>query len=369
MRAAAVFPLSRTLGIVDDFPEPQLTRASEVKVRILSVGVCGTDREIASFVYGTPPEGFEYLVLGHEAVAEVMEAGPEAGDLRAGDLVIPMVRHACASPACPGCRAERPDFCASGEYRERGIMRMHGFMTEMVVDDRRHLNPVPAALRDVAVLVEPLTIAEKALIQAAQVQSRLPWWGSGEGRKAVVLGAGPVGLLGAMALRRRGFDVTVYSLEREPNRGAEVARAIGARYFSTRDCTAEQMAAEAGPIDLVYEATGATNTAFEVLKHLGPNGLYLLTGVPGRHGRTEFATDDVMRNMVLKNQCLLGIVNSGKDAFEMAVADLAAFHAAWPEAVRGLITGRFPLENFAEPVLRARGIKNIVEIAPPRPAT
>ncbi|MDE3195748.1 MAG: glucose 1-dehydrogenase [Acidobacteriota bacterium] len=362
MRAAAVYPEGKTLGVVTDFPEPKIGAPAEIKFRVLNVGVCGTDREIATFLYGTAPKGSDYLVIGHECLGEVVEAGPEAGSVQPGDLVIPMVRRPCAHPECAACRAGRSDFCYTGDYHERGIMKMHGFMTELIVDEARYMNVVPAAVREVGVLVEPLTIAEKALIQTFNVQQRLPWGRSVYRHKAVVLGAGPVGLLGAMALIVRDFDVTVYSRDREPNPSAEIVKAIGGRYISSLDRTIEQMAAEVGSIDLIYEATGASQLAFDVLKVLGANGVFILTGVPGRHGPIEFDTDTIMRNLVLRNQCVLGTVNAGKDAFEAAVSDLAAFYSRWPAAVKGLITGRFPLEQFAQPIHNQTGIKNIIEI-------
>jgi glucose 1-dehydrogenase len=361
MKAAAVFPAKKTLAVVNDFPEPKLDSPTSVKVRVLNVGVCGTDREIASFQYGfPPPEGSDFLVMGHECLGEVIEAGPEVQDLKPGDLVIPMVRRPCDHPECTACRAGRQDFCYTGDYRERGIKQMHGFLTEMIVDEARYMNPVPRAIRDVAVLVEPLTIAEKGRIQAVQIQKRLPWRLV---HKAVVLGAGPVGLLGAMALRRSGFDVTVYSRNREPDPSIEVVKAIGGKYISSQDRTIDQMAAEVGNIDLVYEATGASQLAFDVLTVLGTNGLFVLTGVPGRRGPVAIDTDKIMRDLVLKNQCVLGTVNAGKDAFENAVADLTDFYAAWPDAVKNMITGRFPLDRFAEPINNQTGIKNIVEVA------
>jgi threonine dehydrogenase-like Zn-dependent dehydrogenase len=241
-------------------------------------------------------------------------------------------------------------------------MKMHGFMTESVVDEARYMNLVPPALREVGVLVEPLTIAEKALLQAVKVQSRLPWEFSSCQHRAVVLGAGPVGLLGAMALQNHGYAVTVYSLDREPNPSAEIVKAIGGKYISSQDRSVDQMTAEVGAIDLVYEATGASKLAFDVLRALGPNGLYILTGVPGRHGPTEFDTDTIMRNLVLNNQCVLGTVNAGKDAFEHAIADLQIFHTKWPAAVSAIITGRFAMKDFATPILHPEGIKNIIEI-------
>lgn len=361
MKAAAVFPARKSLEVVNDFPEPKMESPTAVKLRVLNVGVCGTDREIASFQYGFPlPAGSDFLVMGHECLAEIVEAGPEVRDFKPGDLAIPMVRRPCDRPECVACRAGRQDFCFTGDYRERGIKQLHGFLTERIVDEARYMNPVPQAIRDVAVLVEPLTIAEKGLIQAFGIQKRLPWGGV---RNAVVLGAGPVGLLGAMALRLAGFAVTVYSRSREPDESADVAKAIGAKYISSQDRSIEQMAADVGNIDLVYEATGVSQFAFEVLQVLGTNGLFVFTGVPGKHGAVEVDTDRIMRDLVLKNQCVLGTVNAGKDAFQKAVADLTSFYAAWPVAVKNLITGRYPLERFSEPIHDQTGIKNIIEVA------
>lgn len=361
MKGAVVFPGEHKLSVVSDVPEPKLESVTGVKLRILQVGVCATDREIASFVFGTPPPGFQYLVMGHEGFAEIVETGPEATNLQPGDLVVPTVRRPCDDPACVACRNDRADFCLTGQYREHGILGLHGFMTELVVDEARYMRKVPLAIRDSAVLVEPLTIAEKAFIQADQIQMRLPW--NRPASHAVVVGAGPVGLLGAMALRVRGCEVTVYSREREPDPRIDITRAIGANYVSSQDRTPEQMAAGIDNIDLVYEATGNAQVAFSLLNVLGRNGIFIFTGVPGAHAPEGIDIGSLITNMTLKNQCLLATVNAGNDAFDRAISDLTEFCARWPDAVRGLITGRFKLEQFQTPMSNAAGIKNIIEMA------
>jgi len=361
VKAAAVFPDKKSLGIVPDFPAPKMESPHAVKLRVLTIGVCGTDREIASFQYGFPvPSGSDYLVMGHECLGEIVEVGPEVQGLKPGDLAIPTVRRPCDDPGCLACRAGRQDFCYTGKYQERGIKGMHGFMTELIVDEALNMNAVPAVLRETGVLVEPLTIAAKGLMQALLIQKRLPWE---QERRAVVLGAGPVGLLGAMALRLSGFNVTVYSKNREPDPSADIVKAIGGRYVSSQDMPIDKMAASVGNIDLVYEATGASQLAFDVMEVLGTNGLFILTGVPGHHGPVDIDTDTVMRNLVLKNQCVLGTVNAGKEAFQQAVEWLSAFHTQWPDAVTGLITARFSLDNFAEPIQNQTGIKNVITVA------
>jgi threonine dehydrogenase-like Zn-dependent dehydrogenase len=223
MKAIAVTPSKREVSLVER-AAPKLASATDVKLRMLEVGVCGTDREISSFQYGTPPRGSEQLVIGHESLGEVIEIGPAVSRVQLGDLVVPMVRRPCPHDHCQACRADRQDFCYTGDFTERGIKQRDGFMTEYVVDDERYMNVVPRELRDIGVLVEPLTIAEKALAEIWQVQQRLPWacpvtpgQAAGSCHTAVVLGAGPVGLLGAMALVAGGFNTYIYSREEAPN--------------------------------------------------------------------------------------------------------------------------------------------------------
>src|SRR6267143_259100 len=176
MRAVGVIPRKREVGMLSH-AAPDLHGPDEEKNRTIEGGICGTDREICNFDYGTPPDGSAYLVLGHEALGEVVEVGSEISNFRPGDLVVPTVRRPCPHHACPACREDRQDFCVTGDFTERGIKMTHGFMTEFFVEEEKHLNLVPKELRDVAVLVEPLTVAEKAIAQVWQVQQRLPWNG------------------------------------------------------------------------------------------------------------------------------------------------------------------------------------------------
>jgi len=367
MKAVSVHPSGREVGMVNH-PEPRLASPTDVKLRILDVGVCGTDREICAFEYGTPPPGADYLVIGHESLGEVIQIGPGVSRAKVGDLVVPMVRRACPHDYCPACRAGRQDFCYTGDFRERGIKEAHGFMTEFVVDDEVYMNVVPKHLREVGVLVEPLTIAEKALMQVREVQQRLPWsCPTSKGQpaahchRAVVLGAGPVGLLGTMALVNSGFDTTVYSRTPAPNPKASLVESFGAHYVSSEETPVEQLARRLGNIDLVYEAVGASRAAFDLMKVLGTNGVFVFTGVPGRKAPVEVDTDLLMRNLVLKNQVVFGTVNAGRDAFEAPIRDLETFMKRWPEAVRGLITGRFLPAAHRDLLLgKATGIKNVL---------
>ncbi|HEY6409817.1 MAG TPA: alcohol dehydrogenase catalytic domain-containing protein [Ktedonobacteraceae bacterium] len=177
VKAVAVFPGTKTVKIVEH-ETPRLSQPDQVMLRMLDIGICGTDREICSFEYGTPPPGYDYLVIGHEALAEIVEVGSAVNRLKRGDLVVPTVRRPCPHAECRACRSGHQDYCYSGDFTERGIKEAHGYMTEFVVDHERNMNLVPKDLREVAVLVEPLTIAEKALAQVFWLmQHRPPWIG------------------------------------------------------------------------------------------------------------------------------------------------------------------------------------------------
>lgn len=370
MKAIAVFPTSQKVELIEQ-EEPGITQPDQVKLRILDVGICGTDKEISSFEYGMPPVGSDYLIIGHEALGEVVEVGDAVKHLAPGDLVVPTVRRPCPHAWCRSCREGHQDFCVTGDFTERGIKGAHGYLTEFVVDEARYMNPVPGHLREIAVLVEPLTIAEKAEYQLYGLMQRRPPWidpavpesAQGCGHKALVLGAGPVGLLGAMALRAAEFETFIYSREQEPDPRIEVAKAIGAAYVSSQAVPVDQLEARIGPIDLIYEAVGHSLLALQVLRALGPNGIYVLTGVPGRQALIEADPATLLRNMVLKNQVVLGTVNAGPHDFEAAIADLATFYQRWPGAVRALIGKRTPIEQAIECILgRPEGIKSVIAL-------
>lgn len=368
MKAVAVFPGSREVRVVEaDFP--RLTRPDQVTMRMLDIGICGTDKEICSFEYGTPPPGDDHLVIGHESVAEIVDVGTAVERLQPGDLVVPSVRRPCPHPGCLACRRGHQDYCYTGDFSERGIKDAHGYMSEYAVDHEQHMNLVPPDLREIAVLAEPLTIAEKALAQIFwMMQQRPPWIDPdtpseerGRGLSALVLGIGPVGLLGAMVLASAGFTTYVYSRELPPSPRIDLVAAIGATYVSSETTTFAQLAELIGNADLVYEAVGHSHFALEALKVLGTNGIFVLTGVPGLQAFVQADPARLMREMVLKNQVLLGTVNAGTDAFAAALRDLDLFRRRWPAVVRTLIAGRYPPEQAPDLILgRPAGIKSVI---------
>ena len=370
MRAVGVVPGMREVRLIEH-GTPKIAGENQVKIRSLEVGVCGTDREICTFVYGSPPAGFDYLVLGHESLGEVVEVGSGVSQFKPGDLVVPSVRRPCVHAHCLACREDKQDFCYTGDFTERGIKMTHGFLTEFYVDEEKYLTRVPVELRDVAVLVEPLTVAEKGLAQVRRIQQRLPWVDPnrpadqfGAGKNALVLGAGPVGILGAMLLLVNGFKTCVYSRSKAPNPKSELLESIGAKYISCEVESVDQLAERVGNIDLVYEAVGTAKVSYDVLRVLGLNGIYVFTGIPAPKPAIGIEADIIMRNLVLKNQVVVGTVNADREAFAGAIRDLGIFLQRWPQALRSLITGRYRIDQYRDLLLgKATGIKNVIALA------
>ena len=368
MKAVAVFPESQQVKIIEQ-EVPRLCEPDQVMLRMLDIGICGTDKEICSFEYGTPPPRDDHLVIGHESVAEIVQVGSAVERLQTGDLVVPSVRRPCPHPGCLACRSGHQDYCYTGDFSERGIKEAHGYMAEYVVDHERYMTVVPPGLREIAVLAEPLTIAEKALAQIFwMMQLRPPWLEPqtpreerGRGLSALVLGIGPVGLLGAMKLATAGFTTYVYSRELPPSPRINLVHAIGATYVSSQATTFPDLAAQMGNINLVYEAVGHSHFALQALRVLGANGIFVLTGVPGLQAFIEADPARLMRDMVLKNQVLLGTVNAGPEAFASALRNLDVFRRHWPAVVRTLIAGRYPPEQAPDLILgRPAGIKSVI---------
>jgi threonine dehydrogenase-like Zn-dependent dehydrogenase len=360
MRALAVFPQQRELRLIE-VPAPVRRAERDVKVRIREVGICGTDREIAGFHYGTPAPGSDRLVLGHEALGEVVETGSDVRTLAAGDLVALTVRRPCSDPWCVACRAGRQDFCISGGFTERGIKGADGFMTELVVEEERYLVRVPRPLAEVGVLIEPLTVAAQAAVDLDAIMRRYPW--EPLGLRALVLGAGPIGLLAAMMLTARNATTFVYSLEPADSDRAKLTRSFGAEYVSARDTPLPDLGKRVGSADIVFEAVGTAKVAFGALGALAPNGVFILSGVPTAHAPIEIDLDAIMRDIVLKNQVLFGTVNASRSAFEGAVRLLEQFMGLHPAAVRSLITHGAKLEDVPELLRNPRGIKQVISLA------
>jgi threonine dehydrogenase-like Zn-dependent dehydrogenase len=247
MKAIVVKPGVKDSIHMRVMPDPKL-KPDQVAVKMIRVGLCGTDAEISHGLYGQAPEGDEYLILGHENFGVVEEVGKKVKGFRAGDLVVSTVRRPCK---CYTCRAGQNDMCHEGAYQERGIMGRHGFMAEYYVESPQWLNRIPKGIADIGVLLEPMSVVEKGIDHAFLLQQRLDW----KPKTALVLGGGPIGLLAAAVLRARGLETHVVGREPESDNRAQLAKKMGAKYHSVADRTLFDVKKEMPPIDIAIEAT------------------------------------------------------------------------------------------------------------------
>jgi threonine dehydrogenase-like Zn-dependent dehydrogenase len=351
----AVYPGRANSIHLTRLPEPA-PGPDEVLVAVRRVGVCGTDKEIIAGHFGTPPPGSDELVLGHEALGRVTAVGDRVQAFRAGDLVVPTVRR---PDDCPACRAGQPDFCIGRRYTERGILGLHGFMVERFVERPEYLIPIPAPLEPLGVLLEPLSVVEKALRVARAVQQRLPAW---QPRTAVIVGAGPIGLLGTLLLRSEGVDVHTIARRPAPNPSASIVAAAGGHYASTDEQSLSQFARSIPNVDLIFECSGSSEPVFQAMSVLGVNGvLVLLSGTSG--DRTlSVPADAINRGFVSGNKLMVGSVNSHRVDFEAGVRHLTRFEELWPGLTGRLITTR--IHGFAgvPDAGHAGGIKTVIEL-------
>jgi threonine dehydrogenase-like Zn-dependent dehydrogenase len=317
MQALTVEPGVAHSTRVEDVAEPA---GQGVRIRVLEVGVCGTDREISEGMFGTS-DG-RRMVMGHEMLGVVDEDGH--GFAR-GDLVSATVRRSCGH--CLACAEDSPDSCLTGGYSERGITRLDGFARELVVEDPAQLVAIPRELGRLGVLAEPTSICARAVRHTLTIGLRQPW----APQRALVVGAGAIGLLTTLLLRQHGLDVTVVSLEES----SPIADALGARYQREAD----------GDFDIVVEAAGDAQLMADALGHLRRSGVACLLGLDGREQKVEIDGRVLGMDTVLENRVLLGSVNAHRQDWESGVAALAL---ADPDVLAQLVALRVPLDRFAD---------------------
>ena len=344
MRAVAVYPGKPNSVHLAEMAKPSVTDVPDgrgVLVRVLRVGVDGTDKEINAAEYGAAPDGFNFLVVGHESFGQVEEVGPNVTELAPGDYVVAMVRR-------PGFsiydQIGLQDMTTDDTYFERGINLRHGYLAEYYADAADYLIKIPGGLKHVGVLLEPMTVVEKGIAQAYEIQRRLKVW---RPRKAAVMGAGTIGLLAALVLRLRGLEVTVFSRDRKPNRNAELIEMTGAKYVSVQDTTILDGARQHGPFDLIFEATGFSPVVFEGMQALAKNGVLVLSSITGGDRKVEIPADRINLDFVLGNKVMVGTVNAARENFEEGVRDMAMAEAQYSGWLSRLLTHPVKgLENY-----------------------
>jgi threonine dehydrogenase-like Zn-dependent dehydrogenase len=368
MKAIVLKPGTKELRL-SDREEPSVSGDQEIKLRVLQVGVCGTDREEAEGGRARAPDGSSELVIGHEMFGQVVDTGAKVQRVKKGDYAVFTVRRGCGT--CLSCGLNRPDMCTTGEYRERGIWGLDGYQCGFVVDREEYVVRVPEELREIGVLAEPLSVAEKAINESVQLQfSRRPdslatpdWL---FGRRCLVAGLGPIGLLAALALRLKGAEVYGLDIVDESSMRPQWLKHIGGRYLDGRKIAPDKVDDAVGPMDLIFEATGIPGLAFCLLDALAESGVYVLTGIPGGSRPLEISGAELIRRLVLDNQVMIGSVNAARDHFQIGIDDLTTAHMKWGDHIGRLITRRHPAGDFSKALAKGgeEDIKVVVEWSP-----
>ena len=361
MKAIAIIPGTPGSRIVDR-PEPSVTAPDEIKVKIIRVGICGTDRKEVAGGRADAPEGQKELVIGHEMFGKVVGVGASVTRVKTGDFAVFTVRRGCGE--CMSCLVGRSDMCQTGKYKERGLHGLDGYQTEFVVDKEQYIVRVPPELEAVGVLMEPLSIVEKGIDEAIRLQivrvpeaATTPDWIVG--RRCLVAGLGPVGLLASMVLQLRGAEVYGLDVVDSTSARPKWLDVIGGHYVDGRAIPADQVEKKIGPMD----ASGIASLEFNLLDALGRNGAYVITGIPGGDHPLQIAGAELVRQLVLDNQVMVGSVNAARGHFQMGVDDLAQAQLRWGAHIAALITNRYPFSQFAQLVEQhpPDAIKEVIE--------
>ena len=360
MKAVAVKPGVPSSAHLIDIPKPSLTEISGgrgVLVKVLNVGVDGTDKEINNAEYGAAPYGDDFLVIGHEGFGVVEEVGPNVHNLRPGDYVVATVRR-------PGSsiydKIGTNDMTTDDTYFERGINLRHGYLSEYYVDDAEFIVKVPRGLMDVGVLLEPMTVVEKGVTQAFEIQRRLKVW---QPKRAAVLGSGTIGLLATLALRLRGLEVVTFGKTPSPFLNSDLIEEIGASYVSTGDLSVQDFAAVHGRFDLIFECTGFSPIVFDAMRALEKNGVLILSSVTGGDRKVEVPADKINLEFVLGNKVMVGTVNANREHFEAGVKDMAQSMLQFGGWLSKLLTHRVRgLENFDTLLKLLDGGNNAIKV-------
>jgi threonine dehydrogenase-like Zn-dependent dehydrogenase len=348
MKAIALVPGTTEVSLVD-INEPTINSPHDVKLKVWEVGICSTDREEVSGGRAETPKGERSLVIGHEMFGQVSETGSAVTKVKKGDYGVLMVRRGCG--ACEACRNGRSDMCYTGNYTERGIKAANGFQSEYVVDEEQYLVKVPADMKEIGVLTEPMSVASKAIDESLQIQqARLGSFSKNknwlQGKKALVAGLGPIGLMAAFALRLRGAEVIGLDIVDEDSLRSVLLRQIGGQYIDGRKVQVVDIDATYGEADFIFEATGIANLQLQLIDALAVNGIYVATGIPGGNRPLNLPVGNLMKQLVLKNQVVLGSVNASIQHYQMAIEDLQASLQKWPSAIKAVITDRIPYTDF-----------------------
>ena len=346
-------PYSLTLQDVNEPP----SNPNQVLVRVLDAGLCRTDIEIMQGLYGETPQDSPYLILGHESLGIVEQIDPELSisqtTLQKNDYVVRLVRRPCLD-TCLNCQHGQNDMCLTGNYTETGIKGINGNMAQYYSEDPHYLIKVPQSLRHIGVLVEPLSFVEKAIYQIYKVQERMHW----QPKTAVVLGAGPIGILATMILQSKGVNTHTLSRSKPQNK-SEIIHSTGA----SLELLADAYTRLEKKADIVIEATGNAALLPHAMNFLNTNGVLCLTSVTGDNQKVQMPISQINIDFVLGNKIMVGVVNANREDYHRSVERLLQFESQWPGLTSQLITKKVHYAEYKKVFDNLTGIKNVIQFS------
>lgn len=360
MKAIAVKPGVQNSVHLVEMPKPSLAEIPNgrgVLVKVLRVGVDGTDKEINNAEYGASPNGDGFLVIGHEGFGVVEDVGENVHELKKGDYVVATVRR-------PGTSIYdfigTNDMTTDDTYFERGINLRHGYLSEFYVDDAEFIVKIPRGLREVGVLLEPMTVVQKGITQAFEIQRRLRVW---KPKRAAVMGAGTIGLLATLVFKLKGMEVVTFGKTPKPYLNSDLIEELGAEYVSTEDVSVPEYTSRNGGFDVIFEATGFSPIVFDAMQALAKNGVLILSSVTGGDKKVEIPADKINLDFVLGNKVMVGTVNANREYFESGVKDLSQAKLEYGDWLRRLLTHPVKgLENYAELFEKLTSAKDVIKV-------
>lgn len=376
----AIGMLRRKPGVHSfELPMPEIKEPDEVLIRVKEVGLDRTDFDMVRYGLQDIAEGRNEITLGHEVVGIVEAVGREVKSLIPGDAVTVTLRRGCGQ--CEPCLHNQSDMCMTGLFTERGIHKLDGFLTKFIVDKEQYIVKVPPELARIAVFTEPLSIAEKGVEQIRIIQSRVFWhcthkehgfsssdWGGC--KVALVVGAGTLGLLATALIRLAKTYTYVADIVPEDHHKVHLVKDMGAEYIDARTKSPEQLVdfccTPMGELHIIFEASGAADTAVQLIPHMSRSSIYAMTGIPRENLNIELDAAQLVRQVVRYNQVIVGSVNSNRRHFEMALNDIGEVNSRFHGMLSEMVTHRFSIVDYQKAfnLDNVGRIKTVIEVEP-----
>ena len=346
----------------------------EILIKTLYTGICSTERELLEGGNINFPENEAFLIPGHEAVGRVVEVGKNITGFKTEDIVVPSVRRGCGE--CRFCNRNRMDLCNTGGYKERGIVNLHGYMSEYFIEQESNLTKIPEAIQSQAVLLEPLTVVIKALeeyfkIQERRLEIKSDVSGNEILKEALIIGTGTVGLLMALLMAQHDVRFTCLDIDREDGLKSSIVQKLGGQYIDIKDYLVESKSSlldvckkkNIGKVDLIVDASPDPLACFQLTELLNYNGAIVYLGIPDGEKESVLRLGHFVSNLVLKNGISIGSVNANPANFQTGIEHLIQTQTKYKGILDKMITHRFHYSDFRKAfnIKSAERIKVVLE--------